>query len=104
MIRRPPRSTLFPYTTLFRSHRRPVVEVERLRRGLERVGEEAPKEGAELVGAGHRPEHDLLAGTVREVGGERGAQVGREEQLLELLVERVVDRSLGLEHRGETAR
>src|SRR2546422_6337788 len=31
MIRRPPRSTLFPYTTLFRSHRRekrePVVSV-----------------------------------------------------------------------------
>src|SRR3712207_8108267 len=25
MIRRPPRSTLFPYTTLFRSHRRAVV-------------------------------------------------------------------------------
>src|SRR5260221_10795925 len=24
MIRRPPRSTLFPYTTLFRSHPRPV--------------------------------------------------------------------------------
>src|SRR5258705_6397502 len=24
MIRRPPRSTLFPYTTLFRSHRAPV--------------------------------------------------------------------------------
>src|SRR6201989_334523 len=27
MIRRPPRSTLFPYTTLFRSHRAPVVVV-----------------------------------------------------------------------------
>src|SRR5689334_23743848 len=26
MIRRPPRSTLFPYTTLFRSHRLEVVE------------------------------------------------------------------------------
>src|SRR5260221_7267683 len=26
MIRRPPRSTLFPYTTLFRSEVRPVVE------------------------------------------------------------------------------
>src|SRR3712207_8826530 len=26
MIRRPPRSTLFPYTTLFRSVRRPVAE------------------------------------------------------------------------------
>src|SRR5256885_11386910 len=25
MIRRPPRSTLFPYTTLFRSRRRPLV-------------------------------------------------------------------------------
>src|SRR5256885_10583506 len=25
MIRRPPRSTLFPYTTLFRSHGRPVA-------------------------------------------------------------------------------
>src|SRR2546422_3426664 len=25
MIRRPPRSTLFPYTTLFRSHLRPVL-------------------------------------------------------------------------------
>src|SRR3712207_8810908 len=35
MIRRPPRSTLFPYTTLFRSTRRPVrdlrVRVQRLR-------------------------------------------------------------------------
>src|SRR5689334_24646668 len=27
MIRRPPRSTLFPYTTLFRSHRRPHLPV-----------------------------------------------------------------------------
>src|SRR3712207_7030726 len=26
MIRRPPRSTLFPYTTLFRSHRTPTTE------------------------------------------------------------------------------
>src|SRR5260370_37159086 len=25
MIRRPPRSTLFPYTTLFRSHQYPIV-------------------------------------------------------------------------------
>src|SRR5258708_13401592 len=29
MIRRPPRSTLFPYTTLFRSVRRSEVSVER---------------------------------------------------------------------------
>src|SRR2546422_6911268 len=28
MIRRPPRSTLFPYTTLFRSHRHPLRRIE----------------------------------------------------------------------------
>src|SRR3712207_9011198 len=31
MIRRPPRSTLFPYTTLFRSQERPVAGGERAR-------------------------------------------------------------------------
>src|SRR5690349_22382360 len=30
MIRRPPRSTLFPYTTLFRSRRRDRVEIRRI--------------------------------------------------------------------------
>src|SRR5258708_14242949 len=45
MIRRPPRSTLFPYTTLFRSPRRahprvPAVQLDRARRlGLHRAGE-----------------------------------------------------------------
>src|SRR2546426_8708082 len=34
MIRRPPRSTLFPYTTLFRS----VYDLERVRAGLEVKG------------------------------------------------------------------
>src|SRR2546430_9281228 len=29
MIRRPPRSTLFPYTTLFRSSDRPIAHVQR---------------------------------------------------------------------------
>src|SRR5256885_6574742 len=33
MIRRPPRSTLFPYTTLFRSPRAPVVPRPRARGG-----------------------------------------------------------------------
>src|SRR5256885_10344986 len=43
MIRRPPRSTLFPYTTLFRS-RAPLVEAQHLGEALElqpRVGEVA---------------------------------------------------------------
>src|SRR2546426_3196220 len=34
MIRRPPRSTLFPYTTLFRSHRRPELLHRRAQRAL----------------------------------------------------------------------
>src|SRR5258708_27716926 len=47
MIRRPPRSTLFPYTTLFRSHAA-AVRAEMLRRllgcqdGSEHVGIEVP--------------------------------------------------------------
>src|SRR2546430_5744006 len=40
MIRRPPRSTLFPYTTLFRSHER------------KRGGQRKPKRGQEI-----RPRH-----------------------------------------------
>src|SRR3989454_8077997 len=32
MIRRPPRSTLFPYTTLFRSRRRELIELKKRRR------------------------------------------------------------------------
>src|SRR5258705_9070040 len=40
MIRRPPRSTLFPYTTLFRSRRRvEAAERRRRRRGLRGHGE-----------------------------------------------------------------
>src|SRR2546422_3382812 len=37
MIRRPPRSTLFPYTTLFRSRRRVRDAVAGLERALDRV-------------------------------------------------------------------
>src|SRR4051812_49554326 len=37
MIRRPPRSTLFPYTTLFRSSLHPLEQVAGPERGRERV-------------------------------------------------------------------
>src|SRR5256885_2960511 len=52
MIRRPPRSTLFPYTTLFRSDARAAAEVvrgvtEREERGGDgRAGEESRARGA----------------------------------------------------------
>src|SRR2546430_6041546 len=54
MIRRPPRSTLFPYTTLFRSLRRPEAGGARLRHPrLARVprGAEAPRSAARRDGA-----------------------------------------------------
>src|SRR5260221_5104621 len=40
MIRRPPRSTLFPYTTLFRSS---PVECQHWRRGRHRPGDPRPR-------------------------------------------------------------
>src|SRR2546429_7040252 len=49
MIRRPPRSTLFPYTTLFRSDRGPGVEHRRRDRELVRL--------LELVRPGRSEEH-----------------------------------------------
>src|SRR3712207_8964879 len=42
MIRRPPRSTLFPYTTLFRS-RRPEAPLQVLERGLDVLAQVAER-------------------------------------------------------------
>src|SRR2546422_9324781 len=57
MIRRPPRSTLFPYTTLFRSH-----------------DEALARDG---------PHHEVAR--VRELGGAAGAQPAPAEDALHLL-------------------
>src|SRR3712207_7286603 len=55
MIRRPPRSTLFPYTTLFRS--------QRLAEGrLQRDGREPPGRRRPLGGRGRLPGAGDLAG------------------------------------------
>src|SRR5260370_29730811 len=52
MIRRPPRSTLFPYTTLFRSHRHGALGRRPAR------GRAAPPRGEELrLGAARSEEH-----------------------------------------------
>src|SRR5256885_14142818 len=60
MIRRPPRSTLFPYTTLFRSHRR---ESWTAPQGSNRV----PRVALRIVDPGERPRVAV------EVRGERRA-------------------------------
>src|SRR5207247_11429314 len=48
MIRRPPRSTLFPYTTLFRSLAWPGQPPRRRRRGRQRVARSADRKSTRL--------------------------------------------------------
>src|SRR5258708_12347416 len=48
MIRRPPRSTLFPYTTLFRS-----VDIRRLRGINQHVGRFGERPDIDIAGADH---------------------------------------------------
>src|SRR5690606_16321868 len=59
MIRRPPRSTLFPYTTLFRSGQ--LVEVVMCRRGLD-IDRHDVRECAGLVPAGAQVVDDVSLG------------------------------------------
>src|SRR3712207_9470728 len=66
MIRRPPRSTLFPYTTLFRS---PVLAKGRFERRVRASGRDVRADQAEAAGD---------AVDVR-VDGEGGAAEGKEE-------------------------
>src|SRR3712207_8036068 len=68
MIRRPPRSTLFPYTTLFRSDDAPEQ--------LPRAGGRVQHGAGGAVGPGPAVDrHGLLPGRVRE-----GVRVGNEVQ------------------------
>src|SRR2546427_3534167 len=54
MIRRPPRSTLFPYTTLFRSNGR--VECRDAQR-VNELGDQALRQAGAQVGHGRSEEH-----------------------------------------------
>src|SRR3712207_8075106 len=56
MIRRPPRSTLFPYTTLFRSETGDRIEVDTSRRGLR-----------ERFAAAERAEREAVASELRRL-------------------------------------
>src|SRR3989449_8465173 len=59
MIRRPPRSTLFPYTTLFRSRRRDDARVDQRQRPQDRAErlarDDVHREVVDHLGAGERP-------------------------------------------------
>src|SRR3712207_8489113 len=58
MIRRPPRSTLFPYTTLFRSVGRPPVAVDDERQVAVGVRHALELRGGVRRGGDRRREHD----------------------------------------------
>src|SRR3712207_9534988 len=64
MIRRPPRSTLFPYTTLFRSGRRPPPRVRRVPTSR-RVGVKSVRGGAGLARRGRSRAGSLPPCTAR---------------------------------------
>src|SRR2546430_6278079 len=62
MIRRPPRSTLFPYTTLFRSAGEQRVQEEDAEGGVGQPVDPAPEPGAQpaLEPARHRHHHQQV--------------------------------------------
>src|SRR2546427_4298669 len=83
MIRRPPRSTLFPYTTLFRSLQ------DRARRQWRRVGRSARQEDRAAAGVGGDPAQDEedrrgLSRRGSHRGGDHGPGVRSEEHTSEL--------------------
>src|SRR2546430_7498294 len=79
MIRRPPRSTLFPYTTLFRSHGRcqPAVCVEH-----------TPRQSLDFGGREHRI-HGFRRGATRQRSEEHTSELQSQSNLVcRLLLEK----------------
>src|SRR5947209_10111737 len=99
MVRRPPRSTLFPYTTLFRSPRGTAG------RGGDQAtadtGEPAPTgaEGELRSGAGSEDHHDDTTRIRRDTGRRRSEEHTSELQSRQYLVCRLL-----LEKKNQTAK
>src|SRR3712207_8113688 len=82
MIRRPPRSTLFPYTTLFRSEDvgpESAVEEIALAAALQSVGRQAAEQPKEAVRLGTAVQHHRFA---RHQQGTRHGQLDRKSTRL----------------------
>src|SRR3712207_5698861 len=69
MIRRPPRSTLFPYTTLFRSRPQPLAGVDG--RGYEPPEDDPAREAAEVGGVAYVGDREPQV----EVQGEKNEEL-----------------------------
>src|SRR3712207_7125794 len=94
MIRRPPRSTLFPYTTLFRSVRHDVDDVERLE-GRDDHRRRDDGDGRAEHRDDHAPEHLPLVGAVdarrlQHLGRDRSEEHTSELQSRQYLVCRLL--------------
>src|SRR3712207_7044962 len=72
MIRRPPRSTLFPYTTLFRSHLDVELGELRLPVGAEVLVAVAAGDLEVALGAGH---HEQLLEQLRALGDRKSTRL-----------------------------
>src|SRR5438309_7293282 len=75
MLQRPPRSTLFPYTTLFRSVLQLLCCRQRLRRSLEVVCERGQRQFA--LADGHVPRADGPASCGRRLSHPANERPGR---------------------------
>src|SRR3712207_8910680 len=87
MIRRPPRSTLFPYTTLFRS-----LVYDEVRHLVEEEPFEAERVAALVDGAAHDFAQDVVAPVVagEDVVGDRSEEHTSELQSRQYLVCRLL--------------
>src|SRR3712207_7064457 len=88
MIRRPPRSTLFPYTTLFRSHRRTLTLGSYVHEGTR--GGRGGVRGTAGSGDGRRVRHGSGAGRPARGGGVRSEEHTSELQSRQYLVCRLL--------------
>src|SRR6266540_4061160 len=98
MIRRPPRSTLFPYTTLFRSHAPPphyrfrvlLDRAVRLAEEIRGFGAMTPRvlerKDAEALASLQASNQTALLNAIRDIGKTRVKQI--EEELAELSLQR----------------
>src|SRR3712207_4088031 len=78
MIRRPPRSTLFPYTTLFRSRRPPEVPAERVGVVVGRVDDDRVLQPEPVLQP--RGQVDVDLALVTDLDAHQPALAGRIEQ------------------------
>src|SRR5258708_18759252 len=87
MIRRPPRSTLFPYTTLFRSNQRRhahgIARVVRKRKERRVVGNESTVQRQAVADRGHAEFADTV---VHVVGDRKSTRLNSRHQIISYAV------------------